>query len=215
MTISIIDDHKMLSEVLKFSLQRFDFVEAVNLYTEPEKFFAHMDLFPTNILITDMLMPGTTGIEIIKSCRKTKSKSELKIIVLSGIGDVNVIKKSFAEGANGYISKDASITELVEALKTVFDNENAIYVGDSLKDILVEFQLFEKEKIQLAPHHLLLLKHVCQGETVKEIAHKQNLSVAIVQRYLKQLMRKMNVNRTPDLILKAIKQGLFLPIEIN
>jgi len=215
MNISIIDDHKILSELLKLSLSEFDFIKSVNLYSEPEKLFAHLDIFPPDILITDMLMPDITGIDIIKACRKMKSKSNLKIIVLSTVKDVNLIKNSFDEGANAYLCKDASVAELIDAINTISKDENAIYVGESLKNILVEFQLFEKGKVHLSPREKELLSHVCQGETVKEIADKLDLSINTIQSYMKQLMRKMQVNRTPDLILKAIKQGLFFPNQIH
>jgi two-component system uhpT operon response regulator UhpA len=162
-----------------------------------------------------MLMPDITGIDIIKACRKTKSKSNLKIIVLSTVKDVNLIKNSFDEGANAYLCKDASVAELIDAINTISKDENAIYVGESLKNILVEFQLFEKGKVHLSPREKELLSHVCQGETVKEIADKLDLSINTIQSYMKQLMRKMQVNRTPDLILKAIKQGLFFPNQIH
>jgi len=215
MNISIIDDHKILSELLKLSLSEFNFVNAVNLYHDAEKFFSQIDILPTDILITDMLMPNITGIDIIAACRKTRPKNKLKIVVLSSVKTASMIKKAFDEGANGYLCKDASLSELIGALKMVYKDEKAIYVGESLKNTLVEFQLFEKDNIHLSPREKELLAHICNGQTVKEIADQLDLSINTIQSYMKQLMRKMEVNRTPDLILKAIKMGLFFPNQSN
>ncbi|MCZ4244106.1 response regulator transcription factor [Pedobacter punctiformis] len=211
MKISIIDDHKLLSELLKRSLMEFDFIKTVNLYHEPDKLFAHLDKLETDLLITDILMPEINGTELIERCRKIKNKSQLKILVLSTVIDPHVIKEALKSGANGYLCKNASIEELIRAIKFIHNEEKRSYIGESLKDILVQSQLFETIEFNLSPREKELLQYICKGQTVKEIAPELGLSINTIQSYLKQLMRKMEVNRTPDLILKAIKYGLFHP----
>lgn len=211
MNIAIIDDHKLLSELLKLSLSEFDFIKTITVYNKAEDYFAHLNVFDIDILLVDMLMPGVSGVDVINHCRKTKKKSALKILVLSTVIDTNMIKEAFQAGANGYLCKDASIDELVKAIKFVHAEENKSYIGDSIKDSLLQAQLFEAVKFNLSPREKELLQFVCGGKTTKEIASDLQLSKHTIQSYMKQLMRKMDVNRTPDLILKAIKYGLFHP----
>ncbi|PWS31722.1 response regulator [Pedobacter paludis] len=212
MKICLIDDHQLLSELLKISLTDFEFVESVNIYNQADKFFAHLDTLKPNVLILDMLMPDMNGVEIIRKCRKTRSKTDLKILVLSTITNPNTIKEAFKMGANGYICKDASIEELVTAIQFINEFDRKSYIGESLKEILVQSQLFEDTvSFTLSPREKELLHHVCSGKTVKEIALILDLSANTIQSYMRQLMYKMDVNRMPDLILKAIEYGLFLP----
>lgn len=211
MNISILDDHKLLSELLKLSLSEFDFIESIRVYNSPVFFFAHLDVLKTDVLIMDMLMPEMNGIDVINEIRKTKGKRVLKILVLSTVTTSSVIKDAFKSGANGYLCKDASIEELIRAMQFVDKEVDKIYIGESLKDILIQSQLFESIKFNLSPREKELLQNVCTGKTIKEISSDLDLSINTVQSYMKQLMRKMEVNRTPDLILKAIKYGLFHP----
>ena len=211
MNVAIIDDHRLLSELLKLSLSEFDFIKSINVYNNAENYFSHLDVIDTDVLLVDMLMPDISGIDIIKHCRKTKKKSALKILVLSTVVDSHMIKNSLQAGANGYLCKDVSMDELIKAIKFVDVQENRPYIGDSIKDTLIQSQLFEAVKFNLSPREKELLQLICNGRTVKEIAYDLELSKNTVQSYMKQLMRKMEVNRTPDLILKAIKYGLFHP----
>lgn len=211
MNVAIIDDHRLLSELLKLSLSEFDFIKSINVYNNAENYFSHLDVLDTDVLIVDMLMPEFSGIEVIKHCRTTKKKSALKILVLSTVLDSRMIKDALQAGANGYLCKDVTISELIKAIKFVDTQENRPYIGDSIKDTLLQSQLFEAVKFNLSPREKELLQLICNGRTIKEVAYDLELSKNTVQSYMKQLMRKMEVNRTPDLILKAIKYGLFHP----
>ena len=214
MEIAIVDDHKLIPELLKQSLSEFDFVNNVSIYDSPQDFVLNLQSQHVDILITDMLMPDMNGIELIAASRKLKNKKELRILVLSTVIDSNTIRDAFKNGANGYLTKDASKEELVKAIKSVYEDENKTYIGETIKDILIHSHLFESVTFNLLPREKELIRLVCDGKTVKETASHLGLSVNTVQSYMKQLMRKLDVNRTPDLILKAIKYGLYHPTYI-
>lgn len=211
MNITIVDDHKLLSELLKVSLSEFDFIKSINVYNNPTNYLKHCVIIETDVLIVDMVMPDMSGIELITECRKILDKASLKILVLSTIVDPAIIKEAFLAGANGYLCKDVTLDELYHAIKFVKAEERKTYVGASIKDTLLQAQLFETVEFNLSPREKELLHLICNGRTIKEAAAELELSKHTVQSYMKQLMRKMEVNRTPDLILKAIKYGLFHP----
>ncbi|RZK60684.1 MAG: response regulator transcription factor [Pedobacter sp.] len=215
MNIAILDDHRLLSELLKLSLSEFDFIQNIQVYHSAENYLAHLNFAAMDLLIVDMLMPDMNGVDVIKHCRKAKKKTELKILVLSTVIDTNMIKDALQAGCNGYLSKDVSIEELIKAIQFVDGEDNKTYIGDGIKDSLLQSQLFESVKFSLSPREKDLLQLICSGSTVKEIASELKLSLNTVQSYMKQLMRKMEVNRTPDLILKAIRHGLFYPTYLN
>lgn len=212
MNVTILDNHKLLADLLKQSFLEFDHIDTVQVYTCPKKYLGHLNIINSDLLIIDLLMQEMNGIEVIKHCRNLKSKVELKVIVLSTIKNATMIKEAFKAGANGYLCKDTSVDELVKAMDFVKTDFKKSYVGESVKDLLLQSQITETIEFNLSTREKELLFLLCSGKTAKEIAAHLQLSVFTIQSYMKQLMRKMKVNRTPDLILKAIRYGLFHPV---
>lgn len=211
MNISILDDHKIILELLKFSLVSYEFITSVTPYERGAKFLAHLNILKTDVLILDICMPDIHGIDIISQCRMSKTKAELKILVLSGTVDANLIKESLKRGANGFISKKSSVGELINAIKFIQSGTDKCYIGVDLKDVLIQSQLSETVVFNLSAREKEILENICLGKTPKEISFELGLSLSTIQSYTKSLMRKMKVNRTVDLILKAIRYGLIHP----
>lgn len=211
MNISILDDHKIIVELLKLSLVNYEFITSITPYESGERFLAHLNIQKTDLLILDIRMPEMSGIDVISQCRKRKTKSELKILVLSGTTDANLIKEALRCGANGFISKKSSINELINAIKFIQSGGDKTYIGVDLKDILIQSQLVEPIIFNLSSREKELLESLCFGKTPKEISYELGLSVSTIQSYMKSLMRKMKVNRTVDLVIKAIKYGMVYP----
>lgn len=211
MNISILNDQKIILELLKFSLLNFEFVTSISSYERGENFLAHLNILKTDVLILDICLHEMHGIDVIYQCRKSKTRAELKILVLSGSVDSNLIKEALRRGADGFISKNSSIDELVNAIKFIQSGSDKCYIGVDLKEILIRSQLSEAVIFNLSTREKELLENICIGKTPKEISFELGLSTSTIQSYTKSLMRKMKVNRTIDLILKAIKYGLVHP----
>jgi DNA-binding NarL/FixJ family response regulator len=211
MNISILDDHRIIVELLKFLLVNYEFITSITPFESGEKFLAHLNIRKTDLLILDMRMSDMSGIDIISQCRIRKAKSELKILVLSGTADANLIKEALRCGANGIISKKSSIDELINAIKFIQSETDKTYISIDLKDILIQSQLLEPIIFNLSVREKELLESICFGKTPKEISFELGLSISTIQSYMKSLMRKMKVNRTVDLVIKAIEYGLVYP----
>jgi two-component system invasion response regulator UvrY len=113
-------------------------------------------------------------------------------------------------GASGYLCKDSSPEELADALITVYHGEP--YIGESLRPSLLRNTLAEEQFVyNLSPREKEVLKLVCDGKTIKESAYEMELSVNTVQTYYKTILKKFNLNRTADLIVFAMQNGLYTP----
>lgn len=209
MNIAIVDDHKLLGELIKTALSTEESKNEIVVYNSPLDFLSAKNNNVTDVLITDIMMPEMSGLDLIGECKKRVELNNLAVIVLSSIMDPATIKEAVLKGADAYLAKDSSIEELKAALKFVTDNPKRPLIGDSLKEILLESNFYPNE-VSLSPRERSLLKLICEGNTIKEIASIEALSINTIQSYMKTLMRKMQVNRTPDLILKAIKTGQFM-----
>ncbi|RFM26380.1 response regulator [Deminuibacter soli] len=212
MKIALIDDHRMLTDSVRNVLSLDPAIEEVRTFISAAVYVKNKDSFwNPDIIITDLLMPGITGIELIEAVNRGAGKAPLpKFIVLSSITDVQTIKQAIRAGAIGYLSKDTSIEELTEAIHAVHSGEQ--YIAAKLKNSLIS-NVFTEEQVvlHLSPREKDVLELMCSGNTVKEAAFKLNLSVHTVQSYHKNIMKKFKVNRTADLIVFAMQKGLYNP----
>lgn len=117
-------------------------------------------------------------------------------------------------GVSGFLSKQTSVDELVEAIEAV--KKGDIYVNNHLSKKLIQ-HIFNQEQtdVRLTPREKEVLQKVCSALTMKEIALSMALSVNTVQTFQKNILKKFNVRRTTDLVIAAIKAGLYNPESDN
>jgi two-component system invasion response regulator UvrY len=209
MDIAIIDDHLILTQSLAYIFGEKGY--HVNIFDNAAQFLNNNFLtwFP-EIAITDIMMPEMNGIDMMETFKQLQPTLNCKFIFLSSITDAHTIKRAMHAGARGYISKDASTVELINAVKEVAAGHK--YLGEAVKEAMLHSVLndFEPEfNLTLREKEVMIL--ICQGNTPKEIAYRLKLTVNTVQWYIKKIMKKFNVNRTSDMILFAIQNGLYTP----
>lgn len=208
--IAILDDHRMVGGLLRENIKQFEFVETVNVFFKVADFFNYLEKNKVDLLIVDVFMPEMNGVEIVQKCRKTHHSDELKIILLSSSIEYKVIMDRISLCANAYITKEDQPDEIFSAIEHVFSNNSKPYFSKNASDVLLSDCFEQDNSVKLSPREDQLLRLICKSKTAKEIAHELKLSVNTIHFYTRRLMSKMEVNRTPDLILKAIKKGYVL-----
>lgn len=208
--VAVLDDHKMLGQLIKTTVSQFDFVESVIVFSQASAFFDHLANNSIDILIVDVFMPEMNGVEIVKKCRENYSSGKLKIIMLSSSIEYRIITDAISFGANAYLTKDDASVEILNAMNHVRENSVKPYLGENAREVLLYGSFTEEDNVRFSPREEQLLKLICKSKTAKEIAYELELSVNTIHFYTRRLMSKMEVNRTPDLILKAIKKGYVL-----
>lgn len=211
MDIVVIDDHRLITESLEKLLLQFEIVESVKTFSNSSEFLSQLDpLHLPHILITDLLMPGIGGMKLIEISRSIDKHSRMKIIVLSSVIDVKMIKQTIRSGASGFLSKDTSISEVMEAINEVIKGNQ--YIGRNLRDSLVK-NIFVEEQVvyQLSNREKEVLQKVCSGQTIKAVAVEMGLSVHTVQYYHRNVLSKLKLKKTSDLIVYSMQHGLYTP----
>ena len=213
MKIAIVDDHAFVGETLLLCLNN-KFAEAdIKTFGSGEDLFTLIERpiqnWVPDLIISDLLLKKISGKELIKRYNELRKIHNLhmKIIVLSSVTQVDTVREIIKQGANGYLTKEASIEEIYKAINKIIMGNNFIMAG--LKDSLISNMLQEdKVSLHLSPQQQALLREICNGKTVQEAATSLKLSVNTARTYLQTVMKKFNVNRTTDLVLFAIKNGL-------
>jgi DNA-binding NarL/FixJ family response regulator len=205
LNIDIIDDHALITQMLSFLLEQFEFVDKVQTFKNGKEYLQQEGDAEADIIITDIIMPEMSGIELLTELEKRKKKA--KIIILSAVVEIQTIRHAMRSGASGYLGKNTTAEEFKNAILTVYYGEP--YVGESLRKKLIRNTLIEDKFLyNLSPREKEVLNYVCKGKTIKETAATMQLSANTVQTYYKSILKKFNLNRTADLIVFAIQNGL-------
>ncbi|WP_153797118.1 response regulator transcription factor [Foetidibacter luteolus] len=207
MHVALIDDHKILAQALANMLEKEEAVSSVKIFDSAKAYLDNPPIPAPQIIITDILMPGISGVDFLMKC-KTEIPGT-KIILLSSVSDAQTIRHVMRIGADGYVGKGAPVSELITAMQTVMEGEK--YISHKLLKIVVSSTIAEDKIVyHLSPREKEVLTQVCSGKTIKEIAYDMGLSAHTVQAYHKNLLKKLNVKRTTDLVVMAIQKGLYI-----
>lgn len=208
LNVVLLDDHHMLAQSLANLLQKYEFINSVTTYSSPREFLASMRDPKPDIIVSDIMMPDMSGMELLQYFKD--NDIHIKTVMLSSITEVQTIRHALRNGASGFLSKGSTAEELADALLTIYHGEP--YIGESLRKSLLRNTLTEERFIySLSPREKEVLNWVCSGKTIKEAAYEMGLSVNTVQTYQKAILKKFNLNRTADLIVFAIQNGLYNP----
>jgi DNA-binding NarL/FixJ family response regulator len=207
--IALIEDHTMMSEAIKNTIGALIIGSEIRTYKDGNSFLDRPDHWQPDIIVSDLMMPGLSGMDLIKELIKRKEKTT-QLIILSSSTDTNLVKTAMQLGISGFLSKNASVEELVDAIKAVGNGD--VYVNQELSKKLIR-NIFTQERldVHLTPREKEVLQLVCSGRTMKEIAFQMDLSINTIQTFQKNILRKFDVRRTTDLVVAAINAGIYNP----
>jgi DNA-binding NarL/FixJ family response regulator len=172
-----------------------DGYETLNLVTDKKP----------DILILDITMPGLDGFEVYE---KIKSQGiETKVIFLTMHKDPLIAKRAVQSNAAGYVLKDNAFEDLLYAIRAVYSG--GTFISPSISDkILKESPLKEQAYQTLTVREREILRLIASGLTNKQVAKKLFISVKTVETHRTNIMQKLDIHITADLVRYAIKIGL-------
>jgi two-component system, NarL family, invasion response regulator UvrY len=194
----IADDHDVVRRGLKQIL--FDaFPSAIVAeVTNAEDLLKKVGLEEWDAVISDISMPGRSGLEILQQIRQDHPK--LPVLILSVHSEDHYAIRVLKAGASGYLNKESAADELVRAINHLLLGKK--YITPSLGEKMATMLDRDKEKL---PHEYLsdrefeVFKLLAAGKSVSEIARMMSLSVTTVSTYRARIMTKMNLKTNSDL----------------
>jgi DNA-binding NarL/FixJ family response regulator len=205
--VAVIDDHLLIADLFSMAMREYGFIKRVTTYASGKEFLKSVENgFCPDVLLLDMLMPDMNGQVLLELIRSRQYP--IKVIILSTVSDLQSVRAAFRAGADGYLDKGIQITDLVNALQQVYSGEQ--YVSHRVSKMLIRnMNTGEPVSYNLSPQQKEVLRLVCMGRTIKEIAHEMQLSTNTVQTYYRNVMKKFGVNRMVDLVSLAIRNGFY------
>ncbi len=212
--IAIADEHEMFLEGLKNLLEANEYpgYKVAATAKSGKDLISQIENEDFDALIFEINFVDIEPEDLIKEIRK--ADRNVKLFVLSAYGDMNLVKKCFRLGVDGYLLKSSSSSSLFSGLDTIFRDD--IYIGENLKVSPVKSiadnnstESLEKKKYpydrflirqKLTRREKEILRFICQGMSNRAIAKELYISDHTVGVHRKHIMKKINVTSTADLI---------------
>ncbi len=209
--IILVDDHQMFRDGVKSVLSDEENIEVIGEVGNGNDLYELLKSKTPDLLITDISMPDISGINVTKYV--SENYPEVKILILSMHSTEEFITKALSAGANGYLPKDTSMNELLEAINTIYKGDNYFNkeISDTILKSIINKSKWEQEnykKKMLTRREKEIVSLVVDGLTNKEIAHKLFISIRTVDSHKNNIMQKLNLKSSVELVKYAIKNNL-------
>ena len=203
--IFIVDDHPVVIEGIHSLLKNEKDMEWVGQAMNAQSCLGFFVNNTADVVLMDISMPGISGVEL---CASMKEKYPgIFILGLSTFNQGLYIKKMMENGASGYILKNSSKEELINAIHTV--HEGGIFFSGEAGQALKEYQRSSVSELPpLTEREKEVLGLIAEGYTNPQIAEKIFLSSFTVDSHRKNLLAKLNVKNTATLIKLAVERKL-------
>lgn len=203
--IVIADDHKLVRAGLVMLISDMHGYEVVAEASDGQEAVELAQSLKPDMILLDIQMPRLSGLDCLAQIRKCQP--DAKILMLSMHANAEHVRRSLELGAQGYLLKDATITELELALKTVLSGN--IWLSAMISPhILAKPAESGEQEVDLTPRQQIVLKRMAEGSSVKEIAYELDLSVKTVETYRAQIMERLGLSDLPALVRYAIRHGI-------
>lgn len=201
MKILLVDDHAIVRAGLRRLLTVVAAAEICEASNGAEC-MAALKNGTFNLVILDLNLPELGGVELIGRIRRI---SATPILVLTMHAQALYVNRSLEAGAQGYLSKNASAEELLNAIKRV--GSGGHYIEHEIAQALV-LQPLRPDETHLAPRDLEILRHLAAGRSLREIASALGVGYKTVANNCSMLKAKLGLTRTGDLVRVAIDKGM-------
>ncbi len=205
--ILIVDDHAIVRRGIKEIVSEIPQVALINEAENGREALKRMALSSYNLVLLDIAMPGESGLEILRQIKKIYP--ETSVIILSMYTDESYVFRAFNNGADGYVTKDNTPDDLVDAITKVMQGES--YISPSLQGATDETMESQSKALiheGLSNREFQIMTMIASGKSVTEIAKELFLSVKTVSTHRANILKKMKMKNNAEITHYVINEGL-------
>ncbi len=211
--VTLVDDHQLVRDGIRALLSGLDDIEVITEASDAKSILEKLKLIKPDVMIVDISLSEMSGIELTKII--TTEYPTIKVIVLSMYTNQEFIFNAIKAGAKGYLPKNITREELLDAIREVYKGNE--YFSKDVSNIILKsylkqvkdperFDSLQDEK--LTNRELEILRFVAEGYSNQLVADKLFISVRTVESHKNHIMQKLELTTTVDLVKYALKNKI-------
>ncbi len=209
--VALADDHKIYRDGIKMAMKNREYIRFLWEAEDGKDMIHKLKLKKPDVLIMDIRMPETDGIQALQMIRK--EYEDLKIIILSMYDDKETITKMMEYGANAYLTKTTDADEIYKAILTCMNND--FYFNDLVNAaVLLKLQSkktvrkFYPSPVKFNEKELKILRLISEDKTTEEISEDVFLSPRTVETIRQNMKLKVGAKTIAGLVMYGIRNRL-------
>lgn len=204
--ILIVDDEALIREGLRSLLEKEPFVSTIYEASDASEFNASLSKFRIDIILLDIRLRETTGIELLESLKKHNQKP--KTIAVTGMEGVELMINLLKAGVDGIVYKLNGYEEIRKTIKSILVSGN-YFPENILRIIQSNVKRWDNiPSVTLTTQEVELLKAIASGSVTKEIAISLKMAEGTAETYRIRLMKKVGASNTAALLAYAYRNGI-------
>jgi len=207
--ILITDDHQLFREGIVNLLAASPEIKIVGQAGNGLEAIEMSRTLNPDVVIMDLSLPVINGVDATRILHQ--ELPAIRILVLSMHADKHFIKEALEAGASGYLSKNCTYSQLIDAINTVYQGKK--YLSAKITEVLIDDYLNKDEDAmgiqqELTERESEILKLIAEGVSARDISTQLFISVKTVGTHKQHILDKLNLKSTVDIIKYAIKKGI-------
>jgi DNA-binding NarL/FixJ family response regulator len=197
--VFICEDHTIVLDGLKLVLNQLPDFQIAGHTSTGADLFDNLKKADPHILILDLNLPDIDGLTLLEKIRSVNK--EILVIVLTMYNDEQLVERARRMGANAYLLKNVSNDELKKVLTTA--NQQSFYISESLKYNAEKSKIFRDQfvnKMKLTEREIEIIRFLARGNSSADIASALHLSTHTINTHRKNILRKLEMNSTIELV---------------
>lgn len=205
--LMLVDDHRMLREGLRRSMEQSGFLVVGEAGDGEEAVRVATTLRP-EVILMDVTMPVLDGVEATRRIRQLLPDTQ--VVMLTMHADKDVLTKAIRAGAAGYLVKDCSTDEIAEAVRLAVSGDGALspeFAASMLREAKAPAPMKSQESV-ISRREEEVLQLIADGASTVEVAQKLFISVKTVKNHLASIYQKLDTADRTQAVVRAVRMGI-------
>jgi DNA-binding NarL/FixJ family response regulator len=204
-TVLLVDDHQLLRQTLRRAAEEAGY-DVVGEAGDGEEGLRLAEMLRPAVVLMDVTMPVLDGIEATRLIRQRCPQTQ--VVVLTMHSDPDVVRRAIDAGASGYVVKDSSIQDVLDALRMVAEGNTAISPELASSMLTASAPAAKNEESVLSKREEEVLQMFAKGHTTVEVAAALFISAKTVKNHLASIYSKLDARDRTQAIVLAARMGI-------
>jgi DNA-binding NarL/FixJ family response regulator len=210
-SVLLVDDQTLVRQGVRSLLDLSDEIRVVAEAADGQQALQMIPEVRPDVVLLDMRMPNMSGLDVLNAMKDREGMPP--VIILTTFDDDQLVLAGMKAGAKGYLLKDVSLEQLVEAVKTVADGGSLVApvvtqrLLSGLKNMQNDFASLDRPD-PLTDRETEILRLMASGYSNKEIANSLGVAEGTVKNHVSNILSKLGVRDRTRAVLKAFELGI-------